>query len=195
MTKTISPSPSPDVIKADALDLNFAKEVSERSGTNLNRCWHCLCCTGGCPFFHAMDIAPNAVIRMAQLGLKDEVLRCSTIWICVGCHTCSGECPQAIDMSAIMDTLRQMAIEEGVPAAEPDILGFHREVLKSIERYGRTHKLEIMLRYKIQKRDWFSDIDVGLRMLAKRKLDLMPSKIDRIIEIKNLFDNGGATVS
>jgi heterodisulfide reductase subunit C len=177
------------VIKANALESKFAKEVNVRSGTNLNLCWHCLCCSGGCPFVHAMDIAPNAVIRMVQLGLKDEVLRCSTIWICVGCHTCSGECPQASDMAAVMDTLRQMAIEEGTSIAEPGILGFHNEVLNSIERHGRTHKLEIMLRYKIQKRDWFSDIDVGLRMLAKRKLDLMPSKIDKIDNVRKIFDD------
>jgi len=189
INKTISPSLSEDLITADSASANFAKEVTERSKTNLNLCWHCLCCSGGCPFVHAMDINPNAVIRMVQLGLKDEVLRCSTIWICVGCHTCSSECPQAIDMAAVMDTLRQMAIEEGVLVPEPDILKFHKEVLKSIERHGRTHKLEIMLKYKFRKRDWFSDIDVGLKMLAKRKLDLMPSKIERIDKLKELFDN------
>jgi len=116
-------------------------------------------------------------------------LRCSAIWICVGCHTCSSECPQAIDISAIMDALRQIAIEEGVPVAEPDILGFHNEVLKSIDRYGRTHKLEIMLRYKARKLDLFSDINVGLRMLAKRKLDLKPSKVNDIEKVHQLFSS------
>ncbi len=174
-------------INTDALDFTFTKEVQRRSGVNLNLCWHCRCCTGGCPFIHAMDVAPNAVIRLVQLALKDEVLRCSTIWICVGCHTCSSECPLAIDMSAIMDTLRQMAIEEGVPVGEPDILKFHDEVLKSIDRYGRTHKLEIMLRYKARKLDFFSDINVGLRMLAKRKLDLKPSKVKDIEKVHHLF--------
>ncbi len=43
-----------------------------------------------------------------------------------------------------------------------------------------------MLRYKIQKRDWFKDLDVGLKMLAKRKLDLMPSKVK---DIKKIFPN------
>jgi heterodisulfide reductase subunit C len=187
MDQTVSQSQPEDLIDANALDFAFTKEVQGRSGVNLNSCWHCLCCTGGCPFFHAMDLAPNAVIRLVQLGLKDEALRCSTIWICVGCHTCSSECPQAIDMSAIMDTLRQMAIEEGVPVAEPDILKFHDEVLKSIDRHGRTHKLEIMLRYKARKLDLFSDINVGLRMLAKRKLDLKPSKVRDIEKIHHLF--------
>jgi len=178
-----------NIINAETQDFSFTKEVEKRSGVNLSSCWHCRCCSGGCPFFHAMDMAPNAVIRLVQLGLKDEALRSSAIWICVGCHTCSSECPQAIDMSAIMDTLRQMAIEEGVPVAEPDILNFHNEVLKSIDRYGRTHKLEIMLRYKARKLDLFSDVNVGLRMLAKRKLDLKPSKVNDIEKVHQLFSS------
>ncbi len=187
MNKNVFQAQPEDIINAETQDFNFTKEVKKRSGVNLNSCWHCRCCSGGCPFFHAMDMAPNAVIRLVQLGLKDEALRCSAIWICVGCHTCSSECPQAIDMSAMMDTLRQIAIEEGVSVAEPDILKFHNEVLKSIENHGRTHKLEIMLRYKVRKRDFFSDINVGLKMLAKRKLDLKPSKIHHIEEVQQLF--------
>jgi hypothetical protein len=80
-----------------------------------------------------------------------------------------------------------MAVEEGVPVAEPDILKFHNEVLKSIDRYGRTHKLEIMLRYKARKLDFFSDINVGLRMISKRKLDLTPSKVKAIDKVHHLF--------
>jgi len=63
-----------------------------------------------------------------------------------------------------------------------------QSMLKSIERYGRTHKLEIMLRYKLQKRDWFSDLDVGLKMLAKRKLDLTPSRVRQVNQVKGLFN-------
>ena len=88
---------------------------------------------------------------------------------------------------AIMDTLRQMSLEEQAEIAEPDILHFHKEVLDSIHRYGRTHKLEIMLRYKIKQRDFFSDMDVGLKMLAKRKLDLAQSKIKDIEKIRQFF--------
>ena len=106
---------------------------------------------------------------------------------CVGCNTCSIQCPNAIDISAVNDTLREMAIEEGNIVPELDILTFHREVLHSIERYGRTHKLEIMLRYKTYKRDWLSDVGIGLRLLAKRKLDLLPSKSNGLEEIRRLF--------
>jgi heterodisulfide reductase subunit C len=168
-------------------DLNFASEVKSRSGVDINMCWHCMSCGGGCPFLQAMDYEPNGVIRLVQLGLKKEALENSTIWLCVGCNTCSIQCPNAIDIAAVNDTLREMAIEEGLIVAEPDILKFHREVLHSIERYGRTHKLEIMLRYKAHKRDWFADLGIGLKMLAKRKLDLLPSKSNDIGRIKRLF--------
>ncbi len=178
---------SGETIELGDSDFRFASEVRQRSGTDLNTCYHCWCCAGGCPFADAMDYTPNGVIRLVQLGLKKKALECSTIWLCVGCHTCSTVCPMGIDMSAIMDTLRQMALEEGASVAEPDILNFHKEVLNSIEHYGRTHKLEIMLRYKIRTRDWFSDMDVGIKMLAKRKLDLMPSKVNDIEEIRKIF--------
>ena len=169
-------------------DSKFSAEVKRRSGVDINLCWHCQSCAGGCPFVTAMDYPPNRVIRLAQLGIKKEALESSGIWICVGCNTCSIQCPNAIDIPAVNDTLRQMAIEEGVAVAEPNILNFHQEVLNSIERYGRTHKFEIMLRYKLRKREFFSDVAVGLKMFTKRKLELLPSRSKDIKTIKALFD-------
>jgi hypothetical protein len=90
-------------------------------------------------------------------------------------------------MAAVMDAMRQIAVETDAAIAEPDVLDFHREVLRSIERYGRTHKLEIMMRYKARTRTWFADMDVGLRMMAKRKLDLMPSKVRNNKDLKRMF--------
>lgn len=166
---------------------HFADEIKMKSSIDFNRCLHCRCCAGGCPFYQAMDYAPHEVIRLVQLGMKQEAMECSTIWICVGCHTCTIQCPMAIDISAVMDAVAQTVLLESDRVAEPDIIHLHKEVLRSIERYGRTHKLEIMLRYKIQKRDWLKDLDVGLKMLKKRKLDLMPSRVKDIGQIKMLF--------
>lgn len=168
-------------------DPDFCTRIIDKADSNINLCWHCNCCSGGCPFSQAMDYFPNQVIRLVQLGMMHEALTCSSIWICVGCHTCSIQCPMAIDMAAFMDALRQEAITSGMPISEPDISNFHKEVLNSIRRHGRTHKLEIMFRYKLQKKDWIKDLDVGLKMLAKRKLDLMPSKIKNIQAVSNMF--------
>jgi heterodisulfide reductase subunit C len=163
------------------------EEVKERSATELNRCYQCRACGNGCPFVAAMDYSPNQVIRLVQFGMREEVLRSKTIWVCVGCHTCSSQCPMGIDIAAVMDTLRLMAVEEGAPIGKPNIIDFHEEVLRSLEKYGRAHKLSIMLGYKRQTGGWLSDLDVGLRMLAKRKLELKPSRVRAAGEIARLF--------
>ena len=178
-------------ITLDGTAQKFVDQVEGLSHSNLSRCSHCLSCSGGCPFSEDMDILPNAVIRMIQFGVKEQVLNSSTIWLCVGCNTCSMACPNSVDMAAIMDALRQIAILENIKIAEPGVLSFHKAVVNSIHRYGRTHKLEIMMRYKLSEKDLFSDIDLGLKMLSKRKLDLLPSKVKDKKSIQALFEMAG----
>jgi heterodisulfide reductase subunit B len=130
-------------------DCSLAPEVIWRSGTNLNKCSRCGMCANGCPFIRAMDYPPFGVLILLQYGLRQEALSCATIWMCVGCHTCSSECPMAIDMAAVMDTLRHMALEEGVVPAqlEPLVPAVHRngcgplEVLvRNVQRLKDTAK-------------------------------------------------------
>jgi len=165
----------------------LSKQLLNSCGVNVNLCLHCVSCSSGCPFTEAMDLLPNQVLRLVQLNMEEEALQCSTIWTCVACNTCSMQCPMAIDIPAMMDALRQISIEKDVKIAEPDVLAFHREVLNSIEKYGRTHKVEIMLRFKLKTRHYFRDLQTGVRMLAKRKLDLSPSKVKNIAEVKSIF--------
>ena len=181
-----------NIIETRENDPGFVTQVEALSHANLSRCWHCLTCSGGCPLSGDMDYMPNAIIRMIQFGMKEQVLKTSSIWLCVGCNTCSVECPNGVDMPSIMDALRQMAIKEKGEIAEPEILTFHNAVVNSISRYGRTHKLEIMMRYKLSSRDLFSDIDLGMKMLSKRKLDLLPSKVKDRKAVRSLFEKAGA---
>ena len=174
-------------IEISSANLDFYSEVKEKSGVDINMCWQCLTCTNGCPVAHAMDYNPNVIVELTRMGLKQEVLKSSAIWLCVGCNTCALRCPNRIDMATLNDTLRKIAIEEKVTVAQPHILAFHRTVLRSIRNHGRTHKLGIMVRYKFYRRDWFSDIAVGVKMMVKRKLSLIPSGIQKIGEIRNIF--------
>lgn len=188
MTDSNILNPEERTVHLDDNHSAFSDEIIRLSGVNTDLCWQCKTCAGGCPFSDAMDYFPNKIIRLIQLGMKDQVLKSSSIWICVGCHTCSMECPQAIDMSSVMDAVKQTALAEGIKIGAPRVYDFHKEVLNSIQRYGRTHKLEIMMRYKLSQRDWFSDMDIGLKMLSKRKLDLMPSKVKQLSDIKKIFE-------
>ena len=180
-----------DAIKTEPSGKAFVDQVEEMSHSNISRCWHCLICSGGCPFSEDMDYLPNQIIRMTQLGFKEEALASSTIWLCVGCHTCSMECPNSIDVAAIMDALRQIAIAENREIGEPGILSFHQAVLDSIFQYGRAHKLGIMMKYKWAEKNLFSDIDLGLKMFFRRKLDIAPSKVTDKKKIRSLFQTKG----
>jgi len=166
---------------------DFSEKIQKQTGRNFSSCLHCKTCANACPFLEGMDYHPNAVLRLIQLGMEKQALESSTIWICVGCNTCSSFCPMAIDIPAVMDSLRHIALEKKVRIAEPDILNFHNEVLNTVRKYGRTHKLEIMLRYKLKNMDLLNDMGLGLKMLKKRKLDLTPSKIKTRSAIEKIF--------
>ena len=187
MNQQPKPAKIMEAVNISELDHHFATEVDRRSHAGLKRCYQCRTCGNGCPFVEAMDYPPYGVIRLVQFGMRQKALECATIWVCVSCHTCSSQCPNSIDIAAVMDTLRSLALEERAAIGNKDILAFHLEVLRSIERYGRTHKLGIMLRHKLLTGQWFKDMDLGLRMLAKRKLDFMPSKVKAMDEINRLF--------
>jgi heterodisulfide reductase subunit C len=58
----------------------------------------------------AMDILPSQVIRFAQLGMVDRLLDSKTIWLCAACQTCYTRCPKGIDLSRIMEALREIVM-------------------------------------------------------------------------------------
>lgn len=176
-----------EVFELNGLVSEFLKDVKQKAGESLSRCLHCSTCAGGCPFSGDMDPKPNGVIRMIQLGLRKEAFECPAIWICVGCYTCTVQCPMGIDIPGVMDAVRQLAVTESADIAEPDIFNFHKEVIRSVERYGRTHKLGIMMRYKMKTKDWFTDFTTGARMFLKRKLELIPSRVKDPNAIRRLF--------
>lgn len=134
-----------------------------------------------------MDLMPNQVIRLIQLGSAREALGCKTIWLCVGCHTCSSQCPNSIDVAAVMDAMRQLAIREGIDAPEKDIFRFHKYIYGSIQRHGRLNKLEAMVQFKVGTGKLFSDLESGLRMLTRGKLELISHKVADRDQLKDIF--------
>ncbi|MBN1582559.1 MAG: (Fe-S)-binding protein [Anaerolineae bacterium] len=100
-------------INQDVIDLGFAEEKGF-DAAKLGTCIQCGTCSSSCPTYFAMDVPPRQLWRMVSLGLKEDIARSSTFWLCTACHSCTIRCPRGISVSDSMRQIREWVIREGV---------------------------------------------------------------------------------
>jgi len=91
----------------------FVAKVEKVAAQKLLACYQCGKCSAGCPMAAHMDILPNQIIRMAQMGMQKQLLASKTIWVCVSCLTCNSRCPKNIHIAEVIESLRQTALNNG----------------------------------------------------------------------------------
>ncbi len=111
-----------DVIIIDELDSGFCDEVASLpGGENIRKCFACGTCAAGCPVTDIdNDYNSRKIIRQTILGMRDDVLRSPVIWFCILCYRCYARCPQQVNFTDIMKTLRYLSIKYG--CTPPDML-------------------------------------------------------------------------
>ena len=166
---------------------SFAREIEADHVEHVSRCFHCRKCTNGCPLVTEMDLMPNQVIRMVQLGMRDQLLRSKTIWVCATCETCTTRCPNDIDIAGVMDAMRHIALREKVPAAIEQVPMFHKSFLNSIKMFGRVFELGMTGEYMLRSKDFFSNTEIGMGMFKRGKLHFLPHKIKGSKQVKEIF--------
>ena len=62
----------------------------------------------------AMDLLPNQIIRMAQLGLEEDITAAKTVWLCASCLTCTVRCPRGVDLGRVMEAIRLVTLRKNV---------------------------------------------------------------------------------
>jgi two-component system phosphate regulon sensor histidine kinase PhoR len=97
------------------LDPNFKDEISrEPGGENIKHCFSCGTCVAACPVRWINEkYNPRKIIRMALLGMREQVLKSEFIWLCSTCYTCHERCPQEVRITDVMNVLKNMASREG----------------------------------------------------------------------------------
>jgi len=135
-----------------------------------------------------MDVLSSQVMRLIHLGAEQEVLESRAIWLCASCEACTTRCPMEIDIAGVMDVLRIMAVERQVDLADARVEAFNRSFLRSVRRHGRVYEVGMLAAYKLRSRDFFSDLDKAPKMLAKKKLSLLPNRSAGVDEVRGVFD-------
>jgi heterodisulfide reductase subunit C len=153
----------------------LAAAILNETGQKVNRCYQCSKCAAGCPVSYAMDYTPAQIIHAIRLGLDELALKSKTVWLCASCETCTARCPQEVDIAGVMDAVKIVALRRGVKPAVPRVASFYRAALGNIRVWGRMFELGMIADLKLRTRDFLKDAGLGMRMLRKGKLKVIPS--------------------
>ena len=75
-------------------------------GGNLDLCLTCGACSAGCPATGLEDMDPRKFLRMASLGMDEEITSTPWVWMCTMCQRCIYVCPMKIDIPQLVYNAR-----------------------------------------------------------------------------------------
>ena len=184
------------IIRMDECSPGFMDEIAKAGGENVKSCFQCGTCTGGCPTAYAMDYPPRTIMRMIQLGMRDQVLQSKTIWTCASCNTCITRCPRGVRIPEIMGALKSIAIKEDIKPGLPGGMVFYKEFNDELKRFGLLPELILSVMYYIKGSDnpvamvknMIKDAPMGLAMFTHGKLTFKPHKVKNIDQIKKIYE-------
>ena len=109
MTKEVRLKPKPGGCLKDKV----MKLLPE--GGNLNLCLTCGLCSSGCPATGLSDMDPRKFLRMAQLGMDEELEGHEWAWMCTMCQRCIHVCPMSINIPQLVYHVRKTTPREDRP--------------------------------------------------------------------------------
>jgi heterodisulfide reductase subunit C len=89
-------------------DPQWREQIESSAQAMIQMCWTCQSCATECPVNIATSrLSPMKIIRMANLGLIDELLSEPSVWYCQSCNRCSQVCPMTVKPAAVIAYVRQ----------------------------------------------------------------------------------------
>lgn len=185
-----------EVIRLNECDADFINEVADAGGKNVQLCFQCGTCSGGCPTAYAMDYTPRQIVTMVNLGMRDEVLKSNTIWVCSSCYTCTTRCPRGVEITNVMAALKSIALKRGVAVKNKRAPAFYKTFVEVAGTYGRLFEPLFLLKFTLKGEDSLTssiarlikEAPFGLELAKKGKLALTPSRVKNLQEIKEIYE-------
>ena len=100
--------------KKQSMLIDEVKKLLPDDG-NLNLCLTCGACSSGCPATGLDNMDPRKFLRMAALGLDEEILQSDWPWMCTMCQRCVYVCPMKIDIPQLIFNIRAKRPREERP--------------------------------------------------------------------------------
>ncbi len=92
------------------VDPKLLRELKEYGAVGIEKCFNCGNCTAVCSMSSNEAQFPRRIIRMAQLGMRDQLLGSKELWLCYNCAQCSETCPKQAEPANFMASARTYAI-------------------------------------------------------------------------------------
>ena len=91
-------------------------------------CFTCGTCASGCPVTGVDGMDPRKAVRMAALGLDQELIDSRFPWVCTLCGRCEYACPQGVEILKMMRKARGLRERDKVPGP------IHKGVVMDLNR-------------------------------------------------------------
>jgi heterodisulfide reductase subunit C len=125
---------------------------------------------------------------MIRAGMRNEVLRSNTPWICVSCYQCVVRCPQEVRITDVMYTLKRLAVDAQLyrDSAAP---GFSQTFVDFVENYGRSFEFGLATRHYLKHYPLRLPgmVPKAFGMLARGRMDLTPHRIEGLDQFRAIL--------
>jgi heterodisulfide reductase subunit C len=169
--------------------LDFIHEVEKLpGGDKILECIQCGVCAGSCSTRYAMDYSPTQILKMINLGMREDVLSSHTIWVCSSCHTCTARCPRSIELTTLMMSLKNLSMKEKLASSKTKPK-FHQSFFDVVNKYGRLSESALMTK-TIKKTDpkaVMHNASLAMRLAKKGKIALRPEKIEHPADLEKML--------
>jgi heterodisulfide reductase subunit C len=178
-------------------ELAWSRELATAGGMRATSCYQCLRCTNSCPVSAYMDLKPHQIVRLVQLGQREQLLGCSAVWVCLSCEMCTTYCPNEIDVAGLMNHIKNLVVRSKRRPAEAGIAAFHEVFLRVLRQHGRINDLQLMQRYKWKtllqgnfpsRDEALRDLRLAVSLLKRKRLKLLPEKSPAAGELRAIVE-------
>ncbi len=119
------------------VDPNLLIDLQDYGAVGAEKCFNCGTCTAMCPLTSDEHPFPRNMIRLAQVGAKEQLLASTDPWLCYYCGDCASTCPKEAEPGETMMALRRWLTAQYDPTGlSAKLYTSETAVIKTIVRIG-----------------------------------------------------------